>query len=120
MHATTFISGPCRPVQLSCDHLHVATSIRIGNPSDKGDRNMNHPGPGYLLPEVLIGTVTVVAVALFGLHRAGCRAGLPGRDRRRAFWSGSALFVGWFFAALALSWSGFFRGSPSRVPNLPF
>ena len=54
---------------------------------------MNHPGPGYLLPELLMGTVTVVAVALFGLRRAIRRAGLPVRDRRRAFWSGSALLV---------------------------
>jgi hypothetical protein len=73
-----------------------------------------------LLPEVLIGTVTVVAVALFGLHRAVRRAGLPARDRGRAFWSGSALVVVWLFAALALSWSGFYVGSPSRVPTLPF
>ncbi len=80
---------------------------------------MNHPGPGYLLPELLIGTVTVVAVALFGLHRAIRRTGLPVQDRRRAFWSGSALLVGWLFAALALSWSGFYQGSPSRVPTLP-
>jgi hypothetical protein len=81
--------------------------------------NMNYPGPSYLFPEVLIGTVTVVAIAVFGLHRAVSRAGLPVRDRSRAFWSGSALLVAWFFAALALSWSGFYQGSPSRVPTLP-
>jgi hypothetical protein len=75
--------------------------------------------PGYLLPEVLIGTVAVVAVALFGLHRALRRAGLPVRDQRRWFWSGSVLLVAWFFAALALSWSGFYRGTPSRIPTLP-
>jgi hypothetical protein len=80
---------------------------------------MNHAGPGYLLLEILIGTVTVVAVALFGMHRALRRTGLPVRDRRRAFWGGSALLVAWFFAALALSWSGFYRGSPTRIPTLP-
>ena len=81
---------------------------------------MNHSGPGYLVPEVLIGTVAVAAAALFGLYRAVSRAGLPVRDRRRAFWSGSALLVAWLFAALALSWSGFYQGAPSRVPTLPY
>ena len=75
--------------------------------------------PSYLLPEILIGTVTVVAVALFGLHRALRRAGLAVRDRRRGFWGGSVLLVAWLFAALALSWSGFYRGTPSRIPTLP-
>jgi len=81
---------------------------------------MNHPVPGYLLPNILIGTVTVVAVALFGLHRALSRAGWPIRDRKHAFLSGSALLVGWFVAALVLSWSGFYHGTPSRVPTVPF
>jgi hypothetical protein len=80
---------------------------------------MNHAVPGYLLPEVLIGTVTVVAVTLFGLDRALRRAGLPVRDQRRGFWSGSVLLVGWFVAALALSGSGFYRGTPSSIPTLP-
>src|SRR5207237_4543710 len=84
------------------------------------DRNMNHPVPGYLLPNILIGTVTVVAVALFGLHRALSRAGWPIRDRKHAFLSGSALLVGWFVAALVLSWSGFYHGTPSRVLTVPF
>jgi hypothetical protein len=81
---------------------------------------MNQLAPNYLLPETLIGTVTVVAVALLGLHRALRRAGLPARDRSRAFWSASALLVAWFFAALVLSWSGFYQGASSRVPTLPF
>ena len=80
---------------------------------------MNHLGPSYLLPEILIGTVMVVAVALFGLQRALGRAELQVRDRRRAFWTGSALLVAWFFAALVPSWSGFYQGSPSSVPTLP-
>jgi len=80
---------------------------------------MNQLGPGYLLPETLIGTVTVVAVALLGLHRALSRAALPARDRGRAFWSASALLVAWFFAALVLTWSGFYQGVSSRVPTVP-
>jgi hypothetical protein len=80
---------------------------------------MKNSAPAYLLPYVLIGSVTVVAVALFGLHRALSRATFPARDRRRAFWIGSALLVGWFLAALVLSWSGFYVGSLSRVPTVP-
>lgn len=81
---------------------------------------MNHRLPGYLVPNILIGTVTVVAVTLFGLHRALNRTTLPVPDRRRAFWGGSALLVTWFFAALILSWSGFFQGGPSRVPTIQY
>jgi hypothetical protein len=81
---------------------------------------MNNLAPSYLLPDILIGTVAVVAVALFGLHRAVSRAEFQVQDRKRAFWSGSALLVAWFFAALFLSRSGFFQGSASRVPTLQF
>ena len=81
---------------------------------------MNNPVPGYLLPDILIGTVTVVAVALFGLQRALRRAESQVPETSRAFWTASALLVAWFFTALYLSWSGFYQGSPSRVPTLPF
>jgi hypothetical protein len=81
---------------------------------------MNDSGPGYLLPYILTGSIAVVSVALFGLHSALRRATLPAQDRRRAFWTGSALLVGWFLVALVLSWSGFFRGSPSSLPAVPF
>jgi hypothetical protein len=81
---------------------------------------MTHPIPGYLLPDILIGTVAVVAVALFGLHRALSRAGLPVRDRRQAFWGISALLVAWFFGALILSRAGFYHVAGSRIPTVPF
>jgi hypothetical protein len=81
---------------------------------------MNNPGPNYLLAEILIASVMVVAVALFGLHRALSRAELQVRDRRRAFWSGSALLVAWFFAALVPSWLGFYQGASSRIPTLQY
>jgi len=76
--------------------------------------------PGYLAPNVLVGSVMVVAAMVFGLHRALRLTGLPIRERRRAFWSGSVLLVVWFFASLALSWSGFYQGTLSRVPTVPF
>jgi hypothetical protein len=72
---------------------------------------MNHLAPSYLLPEILTGTIAVVATALFGVYRA--------LNRSRAFWSISALLVTWFLAALVLSWSGFFQGTPSRIPTIP-
>jgi hypothetical protein len=81
---------------------------------------MNHFGPSYLLPDILIGTAAVVAVALFGLHRVLSRAGLPIRDRQRALWMGSSLLVGWCLSALVLSWCGFYQGTSSRIPTVPF
>jgi hypothetical protein len=80
---------------------------------------MNHLAPSYLLPEILIGTVAVVAAMLFGVRGALSRAGLPVRDRRQGWWSISALLVMWFFAALYLSWSGFYQGSPAGIPTIP-
>jgi hypothetical protein len=81
---------------------------------------MNQSGPSYLLPEILIGTVAVVGIVLFGVHRTLSRAGLPVRDRSHTFWSISALVVAWFFTSLVLSWSGFYQGAPSRIPTIPF
>src|ERR1700722_10661263 len=87
--------------------MHVYTSI----PS--GDTNMQHVGPSYLTPSILIGSAAVVAVAMWGVHRAVRGAG-------RAFWSVSALLVAWLLVALALSWSGFYQGAPFRIPTIPF
>lgn len=81
---------------------------------------MNHLGPGYLVPEILIGIAATVAVMLLGVHRAVRRTQLPVPERSRAFWSISALVVTWLVAALFLSWSGFYRFSPVRVPTIPF
>jgi len=81
---------------------------------------MNHLAPSYLLPNILIGSIAVVAAVLLGIRRAIIHAELPLRDRSRTFWSISALLITWFFAALVLSWSGFFQGSGSRIPTIPF
>jgi hypothetical protein len=76
--------------------------------------------PTYLAPDVLLGSVVVVAAMVFGLHGALRLTGLPIRERRSAFWLGSAMLMVWFFASLALSWSGFYAGTFSRVPTVPF
>jgi hypothetical protein len=74
---------------------------------------MQHLGPGYLAPNILIGSAAVVLVAVWGLYRAL-------RGASRAFWSISALLVAWYFVALALTWSGFYQGALARTPTIPF
>src|SRR5258706_10844228 len=81
---------------------------------------MNTLAPNYLVPYVLSGTLAIVAAVLFGLNRALKLAGWTAHDRRRAVWSGAALLVGWFFAALLLSWAGFYRGTASRIPTIQY
>jgi hypothetical protein len=81
---------------------------------------MNNLTPGYLLPFVMIGTLATVAAVLFGLHRALKLAGWPTRDRRRAVSIGAVLLVGWFFAALLPSWSGFYRTARAGIPAIQY
>jgi hypothetical protein len=81
---------------------------------------MNHPAPEYLLPYILIGTAAVVAAVLFGLYGAAKFSPLPARDRRRAVWSGFALLLAWLFAALLLSWLGFYQGAASQIPTIQY
>jgi hypothetical protein len=61
----------------------------------------------------VIGAVLVVAVLVLGLHRLV-------RTTGRATYGVSALLVAWFFAALLPVWSGFYQGSPTRIPTIPF
>ncbi len=84
---------------------------------------MNHLGPSYLLPSILIGGVTVVSVALFGLHRALNRADFASsRSQLARFWTGSTLLVACrFFAALVLSpGRAFTRDRLPEFPPYPF
>lgn len=81
---------------------------------------MNSSLPGYLLPYVLTGTLATLAAVLFGLQRELKLARWPARDRLQAFSSGAALLVAWFFVALWLSWLGFYRGTPSRIPTIQY
>jgi hypothetical protein len=81
---------------------------------------MNDLTPNYLFPFVLGGSVATVAAVLFGLHRALMLAGWTTRDRRRAVSIGTLLLVGWFFAALLPSWSGFYRTAPFSIPTIQY
>ncbi len=80
---------------------------------------MNYETPAYVVPEILVGIVSVAAAVLYGLHRILKGAGWPEKERQRAFWSGSALLIGWLLVALYLSWAAFFEGAPTRIPTLP-
>jgi hypothetical protein len=73
-----------------------------------------------LLPNVLTGCVAVIATVAFGWHRALRLTELKPADRRRALWSGLALLLAWFVAALMLSGMGFYRGTATRIPTIPF
>jgi hypothetical protein len=71
---------------------------------------MNNVAPRYLLPYILIGSVTVVAAVLLGLRRALRSAALPL----------SALLLAWFLTALVTSWFGSYQGGPSRIPTIQY
>ncbi len=81
---------------------------------------MNSMTPAYLTPQILVGSGLVVAAMVFGFRRALRITGLPAQQQRSAFWTGSAVLVAWFFASLALALSGFYRGTFSVVPTVPF
>jgi hypothetical protein len=88
--------------------------------SSKGDRKMNNPIPDYLVAYVLVVTLAVVAAVLFGLRSTLKAAGLPVRERQRAFWGGSGLLAAWLVAALLPSWLGFYGGTPSQIPTIQY
>lgn len=81
---------------------------------------MNYQTPGYLLPIVLGGTLVTLAAVLFGLQRALLLVRWPTRGRRQAVLIATMLLVGWFFAALFLSWSGFYRGAANQTPTIQY
>jgi len=81
---------------------------------------MNYQTPGYLLPFVLGGTLVTLAAVLFGLQRALVLVQWPTRDRRQAVSIATILLVGWFFAALFLLWTGFYRGADHQVPTIQY
>ncbi len=81
---------------------------------------MNYQTPGYLLPFVVSGTLVTLSAVLFGLHQALKLARWSTRDRRQAVWVATTLLVGWFFAALLLSWSGFYQTADDRIPTIQY
>jgi hypothetical protein len=79
-----------------------------------------HSPTFFLTTYVLIASVATVITLLWGLRAAIRRAALTAQEQRRSFWAGTALLVGWFFAALLPSWLGLYQGAPGRIPTLEF
>ena len=80
---------------------------------------MSYPVPAYLTPYLLTGMVSILTAILVGLRRALRRAAWPERDRAKAFWSVTALVVGWFVIALLTSMAGIYR-PPSGPPTIQY
>ena len=74
----------------------------------------------FLTVYVVIASVATVITLLWGLRAAIRRAVLTAREQRRSFWGGTALLVGWFFAALLPSWLGLYQGAHARIPTIEF
>lgn len=81
---------------------------------------MNYSVPAYLTLYVLTGSIAAIAMLLFGLHRALRRAAWPQKERAKAFWSLSAIIVGWFIVALATSLAGWYGGVARKVPTIQY
>jgi hypothetical protein len=81
---------------------------------------MNYSVPSYLAPFVIIGSIAAVATLLFGLRRALSRAAWSEKERAKAFWSVSALLVGWFIFALTTSLAGWWGGASHKIPTIQY
>lgn len=81
---------------------------------------MNYPVPGYLLLNVLGGTVAVVAAILFGLSNALKRAQWPISERKQAVRGVAVVLLSWLVATLSLAWLEFYRGAPFRTPTIQY
>jgi hypothetical protein len=87
--------------------------------SEQETQAMNSPA-SFLTIYVLVASAAVVITLLWGMRAAISRAALPAREQRRSFRAGTTLLVGWFLAALSLSWLGFYQGTPMRIPTVEF
>ena len=80
---------------------------------------MNYQVPAYLTPFILTGMVLVIATLVLGLRRVLRSAAWLEVERAKAFWSVSALLVGWFVVAAATSIAGFYRPA-SGPPTIQY
>lgn len=81
---------------------------------------MNTSVPSYLTFFVLTGSITAIAMLLFGLYRALRRAAWPQNELAKAFWSLAAIIVGWFIVALTTSLAGWYGGVARKVPTIQY
>src|SRR5581483_12317276 len=86
---------------------------------ENGEQFMTYPVPAYLTPFIMTGMILVIATLTLVLRRALFRAAWPKAVQAKAFWSVSALLVGWFVVAAATSIAGFYRPA-SGPPTIQY
>lgn len=69
-----------------------------------------------MLNPVLTGAAGIIAVTLFGLHRAISNI----RDGAITFGIASLTIIGWFLLDLAFASAGVFRASANRIPTIQY
>ena len=76
--------------------------------------------PIYVTYYILISSIVISAVILWGIRRAVARAGWQEPQRSATPRAANALLVIWFGFALMLSYAGAFRGAAGRMPTIEF
>jgi hypothetical protein len=76
--------------------------------------------PVYLTYYILLTITLASSVMLFGLHKALENAGWPRAERRTAVGAFSSVLIGWYLAALLLSWTGVYAGFKDRFPTIQY
>lgn len=74
--------------------------------------------PSYLSWFVVAGCISTIAVVILGLNEAVRRAGWGRGERRLTVSTAATLLVGWFALAVALGFSGVYRGTSARLPTI--
>ncbi|HEY1245778.1 MAG TPA: hypothetical protein VGF29_13215 [Hyphomicrobiaceae bacterium] len=76
--------------------------------------------PGYVSALVLVMSIVMTSLTLFGLSRALVRAAWPERTRVWVLRAAAVLLIGWFAVALALALVGTYQGVRDRPPTIQF
>src|SRR5262249_61626219 len=84
----------------------------------QGDHVMS--APTYVTSFTLFSSIGIIAAALAGLRVAVGRADWEQSQRAAALRTATVLLLVWFAAAVALSYGGAFRGTPSSQPTIEF
>jgi hypothetical protein len=76
--------------------------------------------PTYVTYFMLLSSIGIIAAALAGLRVAVGRADWEQSQRAATLRTATVLLLLWFAAAVALSYAGAFRGTPSSQPTIEF
>jgi hypothetical protein len=74
----------------------------------------------FLTFSVLVGSVATIITVFWGLRTSMRSAAFTAREQRRGVWTGTALLVAWFAAAILSSWFGLYQGAATRIPTIEF